>query len=78
MSKRNLSVAATLCQSGPETDGNEGVFCIPPSSSITGASPSDCLVSYPERPLSRGLTPLQRCCRHILHRQPTGPIIKLK
>ena len=33
-------------QSGPKSDGNEGVFCIPQSSSITGTSPSD-LVSYP-------------------------------
>ena len=31
---------------GPESDGNEGVLCIPQSSSITGASSSDCLVSY--------------------------------
>ena len=28
-------------------DGNEGVLRILQSSSITGASPSDCLVSYP-------------------------------
>ena len=34
------------CQSGPGSDGNEGVFHIPQSSSITGTSPSDCLVSY--------------------------------
>ena len=27
--------------------GNEGALCIPQSSSITGTSPSDCLVSYP-------------------------------
>ena len=35
-----------LNQSGPESDGNEGVLRIPQSSNITGASPSDCLVSY--------------------------------
>ena len=29
-------------------DGNKGVLRIPQSSSFTGASPSDCLVSYPE------------------------------
>ena len=34
-------------ESGPGTNGNEGVFCNPQSSSITGTSPSDCLVSYP-------------------------------
>ena len=35
-----------LVQSRPGSDGNKGVFCIPQSSSIAGASPSDCLVSY--------------------------------
>ena len=44
---RTLSGATTLGQSGPGSDGNEGVLCIPQSSSITGTSPSDCLVSYP-------------------------------
>ena len=34
-------------QSGPGSNGNEGVLYIPQSSSITGNSPSDCLVSYP-------------------------------
>ena len=34
-------------QSGPGSDGNEGVLRIPQSSCITGTSPSDCLVSYP-------------------------------
>ena len=29
------------------SDGNKGVLCISQSSSITGASSSDCLVSYP-------------------------------
>ena len=33
-------------QSGPGSNGNERVLCIPQSSSITLASPSDCLVSY--------------------------------
>ena len=41
---RTLS-ASTPSQSGP---GNERGFGIPQSSSITGNSPSDCLVSYPE------------------------------
>ena len=34
-------------QSGSGNDGSEGVFRIPQSSSSVGASPSDCLVSYP-------------------------------
>ena len=44
---RTLSGATSLGQSGLGTDGNEGVLCIPQSSSIIGAPPSDCLVSYP-------------------------------
>ena len=43
---RTLSGATTPDLSGPGRDGNNGVLCIPQSSSITGASPSDCLVSY--------------------------------
>ena len=34
-------------QSEPESGDNEGVLHIPQSSSITGVSPSNCLVSYP-------------------------------
>ena len=33
-------------ESGPESDGNEGVFCILKISSVTEASPFDCLESY--------------------------------
>ena len=33
-------------QSGPGSDGNKGVLRIPQSSSITGTSPLNCLVSY--------------------------------
>ena len=44
---RTLLGATTLGQSGPGSDGNEGVLCIPQSSSIISTSPSDCLVSYP-------------------------------
>ena len=36
--------ATTLSQSGHESDGNKCVLRIPQSSSITVASPSDCLV----------------------------------
>ena len=45
---RTLSGAFTLGQSGPRNDGNEVVLSIPQSSSITRASASDCLMSYPE------------------------------
>ena len=40
------SGATTPGQSWLEIDGNEGMLCIPQSSSITGTSQSDCLVSY--------------------------------
>ena len=43
---RILSDATTPGQSGLGSDGNEGVLRIPQRSSITRASPSDCLVSY--------------------------------
>ena len=38
-------------QSGPGSDGNEGVLGIPQSSSIIGTSRSDCLVSFPANSL---------------------------
>ena len=43
---RTLSDATSLGQSGPVSNGTEGVVHIPQSSSITGASPSDCLELY--------------------------------
>ena len=43
---RTLSDTTTPGQSGPGSDGNKGVLCISQSSSIAGALPSDCLVSY--------------------------------
>ena len=56
---RALSGATIPCQSGPGSNGNEGVLCIPQSSSITGTSPSDFLVSYPGHSL-RKVLPLFR------------------
>ena len=69
---RTLSGTTTLDQSGPGSNGNEGVLCIPQSFSITGASPSDCFVSCTGTFMGGGLTPLQRCCWGILQPQPTG------
>ena len=43
-------------QSGPGSNGNKGVLRILQNSSITGASKSDCLVSYPGH-LLRGSYP---------------------
>ena len=44
---KTLSGTTTPGQSGPGSNYNEGVLRIPQSSSVTGTSPSDCLVSYP-------------------------------
>ena len=63
--------ASTLGQSGPGSDGNEGVLRIPQSSGITGNSSWNCLVSYQDI-RCRGLTPLHRSGRYILQTQPTG------
>ena len=45
---RTLSSATTFSQSEPGSNSNEGVLYIPKCFSFTGASPSDCLVSYPQ------------------------------
>ena len=42
-----FSGATILGQSGPGSNGNEGVLRIPQSSCITLTSPSNCFVSYP-------------------------------
>ena len=52
---RALSGATTPGQSGPGSDGNEGLLHIPQSSSITGTSPADCLVSYRGHSLGGGI-----------------------
>ena len=52
-----LSGATTSSQSGLGNDGDEGVICIPQSSSITGASSSGRLVSCPGHSLEWGFYP---------------------
>ena len=42
-----ISGPITPSQSRPRSDGNKGILRIPLSSSITGASPTYCLMSYP-------------------------------
>ena len=54
---RALSGATTPGKSEHGDDGNEDVLCIPLSSSITGTSSSDCLVSYPGHSLGEGSYP---------------------
>ena len=62
-------------QSGPGSNGNKDVLYIPQSSSITGTSPSDCLVSYPEHLLQGGILPLCRGAVGVfLQPQPTGQV----
>ena len=46
-----------LPQSGPGSDGNEGMLRIPQSSNTAGTSPSDCLVSYQGHSLGAGSYP---------------------
>ena len=52
------------------SNGNEEVLLIPQSTSITGASPSNCLVSYPGDSLEAVL-PLCRDAVCILQPQPS-------
>ena len=59
-------------QSRPGINGYEEVVHIPQNSSITGASPSDHLVSYLGHLLVGGLTSLQRCSWWIISSQLTG------
>ena len=58
-----LSGADTPVQSRPRNNGNEKVLHIHQGSN-TGASPSDCFLSYSEHSL--------RCSRYIIQPQPTG------
>ena len=53
----NPSGATTPGQSGPGSNGNEGVLRIPQSSSTAGTSPSDCLVSYQDTRWGEGSYP---------------------
>ena len=71
MIDRTLSGSNTPGQSRLGSDGKERALRIPQSSSITGALPYDCLLSYPGYSLG-GPTPPQRCNRFILQPQLTG------
>ena len=68
---RTLSGATTLDNSGPGSNDNKGMLCIPQSSSIIRTSLSNCFVSYPGHSLGEGLTPPQRCSWCVLQPQPT-------
>ena len=62
---RTLSGATTPYESGPGNNCHEWILCIPQSSSIIGASPSDCLVIL-RHSLGESITLLLRCSRCIL------------
>ena len=66
-----LSGVTTPGQSGPGSNGNEGVLHIPQISKA-GVLPSDGLMSYPIHSLQAGLTLLQRSSQYILQPQLTG------
>ena len=68
---RTLSSATTPSWSELMSNENEEVLRVLQCSSVTGASPLDCLVSYPVYSLGNSLTPLQRCCLCILLPPPT-------
>ena len=55
-----LPLSGVTTQSGAGSDDNEGVLCIPQSSSITRTSPSGCLLSYTGRSLGEGVLSLCR------------------
>ena len=60
-----LTGTTTLSQSGPESNGNEGVLHLG-----VGALSPDGLWLYSENSIRQGLTPLQRCSQHFL----TAPV----
>ena len=57
--ERSLSSASTPNQSGPGSDGYEGVSHILQNSNITGFLPLDCLVSYTGHSFGRFFPPLR-------------------
>ena len=58
--RRTFSGATTPSQSGPGSNGNEGILQIPQSFSITGDSPSDCLISYPGHSLEESYSSAEK------------------
>ena len=78
--ERTQSRVTNPGQSWPGSDGNERKRHILSSSSITEASPWDCLVTYwgqSLRGVGWGLTTLQICRQCILQPQPTYEVFSL-
>ena len=64
---RALSGATIPGQSGPGSNGNEGVLHISQTPCITRTSPSDCLVSFPGHSLGMGVLLLCRGAVSVLY-----------
>ena len=73
---RALSDSTTPIQSVPGNDDNEGVLRIPWSSSITGTSPSDRVVSYAGHSLGGGILPHCREAVDVFYSLADWAIIK--
>ena len=71
-----LSSATTTGQSGPGSDGNEGVLHIPQSSSIAGTSPSDSLVSYAGHSLVGRVLPYWREAVGVFYSPPPSRLVE--
>ena len=74
---RALPGTAIPGQSGPVSDGIKGVLCIPQSSRIIEASPSDCLVSYPGHTLWRVSYPFSRGAIGIFYSHPLADWVNM-
>ena len=68
---RALSGATTLGQSGPGSDGNEGVLHIPKAPALLEPH-HQIVLCHIQDTRCGSLTPLQRSSRYILQPQPTG------
>ena len=75
--RQTVSVASTPGQSRPRSDTNEGVLNIPQSFSITGISPSDCLVSYTGQLFESGNLPLCKGAGSVFY-SPSRDKMKLE
>ena len=70
---RTLSGATTSSQNRLGNDGNKWILRIPQRHSITVASPSDCLVSYPGHSLGESYSSVKMQSVYSIQSQPTRP-----
>ena len=74
--KRTITGATAPGQSGAKNDGNEVVFIILQSSSITGVSPSDGLTSYTQDTRSERASYLSVEMQSVYSTAPTDWVSK--